>query len=77
MENKVNKRSGDTSESPYRTGRFYSVDNEWFFYVREVGEQGPYFSKLSGEIGLKMYLFDMEHFKMQKTKLETTDLKLV
>lgn len=77
MENKVNKRSGDTSESPYRTGRFYSVDNEWFFSVREVGEQGPYFSKLSAEIGLKMYLLDMEHFKMNKINLGTNDLKLV
>lgn len=77
MENKVTKRSGDTSKSPYRTGRFYSVDNEWFFTVREVGEQGPYFSKLSAEIGLKMYLLDMEHFDSKKTKLGTTDLKLI
>jgi len=77
MENKVNKRSGDRSESPYRTGRFYFVDNEWFFSIREVGEQGPYFSKLSAEIGLKMYLLDMEHFKMNKSKLGINDLKLI
>ncbi|MCK4865421.1 MAG: hypothetical protein KAT06_08300 [Gammaproteobacteria bacterium] len=73
----MNKRSGDTRESPYRTGRFYSVDNEWFFSVRELDEQGPYFSKLSAEIGLKMYLLDMEHFKMNKTKSGINDLKLV
>ena len=77
MENKVNKRSGDAREFPYRTGRFYSVDNEWFFSVREVAEQGPYFSKLSVEIGLKMYLSDMDHFKMDKIKSGINDLKLV
>ena len=77
MENKVNKRSGDICESPYRTGRFYSVDNEWFFSVREVGEQGPYFSKLSAEVGLKMYLLDMDHFKANKTNLGINDLKLL
>ncbi len=73
----MNKRSGDTRESSYRSGRFYSVDNEWFFSVRELDEQGPYFSKLSAEIGLKMYLLDMEHFKMNKTKSGINDLKLV
>ena len=77
MDNEVSKRSGDRHESRYRTGRFYSVDDEWFFSVREVGEQGPYFNKLSAEIGLKMYLSDMEHFKTNKTKLGTNDLKLV
>lgn len=75
METIVNKRSGEIHASPYRSGRFYSIANEWFFSVREDIEQGPYFSKLSAEIGLKMYLLDIEHFKANK-KLETKDVKL-
>ena len=75
METIVNKRSGEIHESPQRSGQYYSIANEWFFSVREGKEQGPYFSKLSAEIGLKMYLLDIEHFKANK-KLETKDVKL-
>jgi len=77
MENKIIKRSGDLEKSHYRTGRFYSVENEWYFSVRETGEQGPYMSKLSAEIGLKMYLLDIEHFKEKKTSSTFGDLKLL
>ena len=77
MENKVMKRSGELSGSAYRSGRFYSVGKEWFFSVREVDEQGPYFSKLSAEIGLNMYLLDIEAFDASKIKSGTSTLKMV
>lgn len=77
MENKVMKRTGEMKESPYRSGRFYTIGNDWFFSVREVEEQGPYFSKLSAEIGLKMYLLDIEAFDTSKIKSATSALKMV
>ena len=64
MENKENIRLGEKVGSPYRSAWFYSVANKWFFSVRETGEQDPFFSKLSAETGLKMYLSDINHFKV-------------
>ena len=50
----------------YRSGRFYSIANEWCFSVREAEDQGPYSSKLSAEENLKRYLSDSESFKTKK-----------
>lgn len=47
MDDKGNKFSDEINRSPYRSGRFYSVDNEWYFSVREKEDQGCYQSKLS------------------------------
>lgn len=41
MENKENKCNRDQDESHFRSGRFYSVANEWYFCVREKEDQGP------------------------------------
>ena len=38
------KRSGEKVLSPYRSGRFYTVANEWYFSVRDSEDQGPYSS---------------------------------
>ncbi len=73
MENKKNNRHGDKQVSPYRSGRFYAVANEWYFSVRETGDQGPYTSKLVAEENLKTYLLDREHFN----KVKSSNLKLV
>ena len=45
MENKLNKRNGDEQKSHFRSGRFYSVADEWYFCVRENKDQGPYPNK--------------------------------
>lgn len=76
MESTENKRSGDKAASPYQSSRFYSVANEWYFSVREAGDQGPYSSKLSAENGLKIYLLDNEYFSTKKT-LRISNLKLI
>lgn len=73
MENKKNIRCGDKQVSPYRSGRFYSIANEWYFSVREAKDQGPYSSKLIAEDNLKTYLLDHEHFNKNKMN----SLKLV
>lgn len=77
MENNEFKRQGEEFESPYRSGRFYSVANEWYFSVRETDDQGPFTSKLSAEKNLKNYLMDCEHFDTKKVKLNINNLKLI
>lgn len=77
METKNDSRSGEKKESLYRSGRFYSVSNEWYFSVRETDDQGPYLNKLTAEKGLKDYLLDYEHFSVEKNKLNINNLKLI
>ena len=72
MENKLNKRNGDEQKSHFRSGRFYSVADEWYFCVRENKDQGPYPNKTLAEESLKTYLMDFEHFNVKKL----FDLKL-
>ena len=67
MENSKNIRVGEKRVTPYRTGRFYSVADEWYFSVRETTDQGPYASKLIAEEQLKNYIADQQHFAENKT----------
>jgi len=70
-------REGEEHESPYRSGRFYSVKNEWFYSVRETEDQGPFMSKHSAENNLKSYLNDYEHFSANKKNFITDTLKMI
>ena len=38
-------RSGELGEVPFRSNRFFSVDNKWFFSTREGFNSGPYSNK--------------------------------
>lgn len=77
MEKNEHMRAGEDQASPYRTGRFYSVDNEWFFSVRENKDQGPFNSKLSAEDGLKIYLSDIDHFNTKRMEFDINNLELI
>lgn len=66
MENSNNVRIGEKRISLYRSGRFYSVSNEWYFSVRETTDQGPYPSKSVAEEQLKLYIADQELFTEKK-----------
>lgn len=77
MDNNENMRSGENRFTPYRSGRFYSVDNEWYFSVRETEDQGPFSSKLSAENGLKTYLSDFEHFNANKITFSKNIFELI
>lgn len=71
MESKKHTRSGENQASVYRSGRFYTVSNEWYFSVREAEDQGPYSSKSDAEKQLKIYISDQQHFNDKKLfKLE-------
>jgi len=45
-------RKGESGTIPFRTGRFFSVDNQWYFATREGVEHGPYKSKYDAEVNL-------------------------
>ena len=76
MENKENKRSGDDQHTHFRSGRFYSVANEWYFCIREKEDQGPFPTKDLAEDHLKTYLMDFEHFNTEKIKFDINKIKL-
>ena len=65
------RRSGDSTAQPYRTSRFYTVANEWFFSVRETTDQGPFMSKERAEEGLEVYISDFLHFN-NKEKIKVS-----
>ena len=65
------RRSGDKTAQPYRTSRFYTIANEWFFSVRETADQGPFMSKENAEEGLEIYISDILHFN-NKEKIKSS-----
>ena len=71
-----NRRDRDNQQSHFRSGRFYSVANEWFFCVREKEDQGPFPSKVLAEENLKTYLMDYQHFNPDKNKFDISKLKI-
>ena len=68
MENEQKLRLGEKEIQPYRSGRFYSVANEWFFAVRETNDMGPYETKLEAEKQLENYISDLKQFGENKVK---------
>ena len=79
MENKnsVNNLSGEKRNLSYRSSRFYSVANEWYFSVREDKDRGPYQSKLAAENSLKKYILNKKDFKLNKIQLIINNLKFI
>ena len=75
MEKAQNNRTGEKVSQPYRTGRFYSVANKWYFSVRETKDLGPYSTKLEAEKQLDNYISDIKHFV--ETKAKESHLKLI
>jgi len=50
-------RADDTaSKSYFQSDRFFQVNRQWFFYVRETNEQGPFPTRESAEFELNAYL---------------------
>ena len=68
MDNENNNREGEEINPQFRSGRFYSIANEWYFCVREQQDQGPFPTKETAEDNLKTYLMDYSHFNSGKIK---------
>jgi hypothetical protein len=75
MEKAQNNRTGEKETQQYRTGRFYSVANKWYFSVRETKDLGPYLTKLEAEKQLENYISDIKHF--DETKVKESYLSLI
>jgi len=76
MENREDSCKGEQTNPHFRSGRFYTVDNEWYFSVREQQDQGPFPTKESAENHLKTYLMDHAHYRMGKRKFDINKLKI-
>lgn len=67
-------RYGERSAVPFRTGRFYCVQNEWWFAIRRGPDQGPYPTRAAARQSLIEYLNDQfafeKHLQQDKLLLE-------
>lgn len=52
------RRGEESSHIPFRTGRIYYVNDQWFFCTREGHDEGPYPSRDEAEAALAMYIRD-------------------
>ena len=53
-------RRGETGAVPFRSGRYFVVDNYWYFASREGMDKGPYSTRGEAEIALKAFLSQCE-----------------
>jgi formyltetrahydrofolate hydrolase len=66
----VNEHSCNVAQS----GRFYSLEDKWYFLARDYQDQGPFVSKKEAEAALKDFLMKI---KQDEAKIENFDLRLV
>ena len=50
------KRLNEDKTAPYRSDRFYCVNDEWYFAIRRGPDQGPYPSQESAQAALKKFI---------------------
>ncbi len=49
-------RHGEKGAVPFRSGRVFRVDNDWYFATREVAQLGPYPSKNDAEVAMAAFV---------------------
>ena len=49
-------RTGEESETWYRSDRFFTVDGEWYFTTREGQDVGPFLTRGAAVNGLGVYI---------------------
>ena len=56
-------RTGESSNIPFRTQRYFCINGVWYFQTRGGGQQGPYVSKEEMQAELMLFIRDksMEH----------------
>ena len=69
------KRVVNKETTPYRSGRFYTIESQWFFSVRETQDQGPYSNKKEAEVKLEQYILGQEAMPRKSVKFEINNLK--
>ena len=49
-------RKGESGIIPFRTGRFFNIETNWYFSTREGIDHGPFESKQQAEMSLSDFL---------------------
>jgi len=49
-------RKGENGAIPFRSGRFFNIDTDWYFACREGKDLGPYRNRSEAADALKRYL---------------------
>ena len=62
---KQRNRYGEQGAIPFRSGRYYSIDSEWWFAIRRGPDQGPYVTKSAAKQGLIEHINDQLTFEKQ------------
>ena len=62
MKSEIVNRDDELGPVPFRSGRFYSVGNQWYFAVRDMADQGPFHGRANAEKALKDFLQDVKQF---------------
>jgi hypothetical protein len=61
-------RKGELGVVPLRSGRYFYIDNKWYFSCREGKEKGPYESKEDAEKALLAYIEEMADSQESSTE---------
>ncbi len=49
-------RKGESGAVPFRSGRFFNIDTDWYFACREGQDLGPFRNRGEAADALKSYL---------------------
>lgn len=52
-------RNGESGVLPFRTGRVFNLDSNWYFAARDEADYGPFESKADAEVALNSFLKDV------------------
>ena len=54
-------RKGESGVIPFRSGRFFNVEAQWYFTSREGIDHGPFDSKHDAEVNLDSFIQNTLH----------------
>ena len=52
----TNHRKGERGPAPFRSGRFFNIDAQWYFTCRDGLDYGPFNSKVNAQAALQQHL---------------------
>jgi len=52
-------RKGESGVIPFRSGRFFNVDTQWYFTSRKGVDHGPFDSKYNAEVSLDVFIHNL------------------
>ncbi|MFV1983752.1 MAG: DUF6316 family protein [Thiohalomonadales bacterium] len=56
-------RNGEEGNNiPFRVGRFFNIDTDWYFACRDEPDEGPFESKPEAEAALILYMRELNTF---------------